>query len=226
MDNETKILFNRLIEEVEKLNSPDWWVIVFTAINTIAVVVIAFMQIKIQIQQTKLQKRQTEAQEFELYKRFALIIKEIHFEAKFVMFDVSHYLMNKIMLLPENNIWRQKVKKCIELNKHLEDCETDIELKFSKGFVDINAYKWVLMSMSQFSSMFESLLLGNKVVITNLTIIIIEKPYIDSVNQISQCVDNTYRDEFAYRLLNFLNAKDSINEDETMLKIKNRSKID
>lgn len=226
MDNETKILFNRLIEEVEKLNSPDWWVIVFTAINTIAVVVIAFMQIKIQIQQTKLQKRQTEAQEFELYKRFALIIKEIHFEAKFVMFDVSHYLVNKIMLLPENNIWRQKVKKCIELNKHLEDCETDIELKFSKGFVDINAYKWVLMSMSQFSSMFESLLLENKVVITNLTSIIIEKPYIDSVNQISQCVDNTYRDEFAYRLLNFLNAKDSINEDETMLKIKNRSKID
>lgn len=226
MDNETKILFNRLIEEVEKLNSPDWWIIVFTAINTIAVVVIAFMQIKIQIQQTKLQKRQTEAQEFELYKRFALIIKEIHFEAKFVMFDVSHYLVNKIMLLPENNIWRQKVKKCIELNKHLEDCETDIELKFSKGFVDINAYKWVLMSMSQFSSMFESLLLENKVVITNLTSIIIEKPYIDSVNQISQCVDNTYRDEFAYRLLNFLNAKDSINEDETMLKIKNRSKID
>ena len=226
MDYEIKILLNRLVEEVGKLNSPDWWVIVFTAINTIAVVVIAFMQIKIQIQQTKLQKRQTEAQEFELYKRFALIIKEIHFEAKFVMFDVSHYLVNKIMLLPENNIWRQKVKKCIELNKHLEDCETDIELKFSKGFVDINAYKWVLMSMSQFSSMFESLLLENKVVITNLTSIIIEKPYIDSVNQISQCVDNTYRDEFAYRLLNFLNAKDSINEDETMLKIKNRSKID
>ena len=212
------------------ITNPDWWSVIATFLAAIVATVITYKlgkrQEKLQQQQLELQKRKTEAQEFELYKRFALIIKEIHFEAKFVVFDVSYYLMNKIQLHPESNIWRQKVKKCIELNKHLEDCETDIELKFSKGFVDINAYKWVLMSMSQFSSMFESLLLENKVVITNLTSIIIEKPYIDSVNQISQCVDNTYRDEFAYRLLNFLNAKDSINEDETMLKIKNRSKID
>jgi hypothetical protein len=182
-------------------------------------------QEKLQQQQLELQKRQTEAAEFELYKRLALIIKEIPFEAKFVMFDVNHYLVNRINMHP-NNIWRQRVNKCIDLNQRLDDCTMDIELKFSKGFIDIDAYKWVLMSMSQFSSKFESLLLENKVDTTNNLSIKIEKPYLDFVNLISQRVEETDRNEFAHLLLNFLNAKDGINEDETMSKIKNRSKID
>lgn len=212
------------------ITNPDWWNVIATFTAAIVAAGITYIlgkrQEKLQQQQLELQKRQTEAAEFELYKRLALIIKEIHFEAKFIMFDVTYYLVNKINILPENNIWRQKVKKCIELSKQLEDCETDIELKFSKGFVDIDAYKWVLMSMSQFSSMFESLLLENKVIITNQINIKVDKPYIDSVNRISQRVDEICRDEFAYRLLNFLNANDCVDEDETMAKIKNRSKID
>ena len=212
------------------ITNPDWWNVIATFAAAIVAAGITYIlgkrQEKLQQQQLELQKRQTEAAEFEFYKRLTLIIKEIHFEAKYVMLDVTHYLVNKINILPENNIWRQKVKKCIELSKQLEDCETDIELKFSKGFVDIDAYKWVLMSMSQFSSMFESLLLENKVVITNQISIKVDKPYIDSVNRISQRVDEICRDDFAYKLLNFLNANDCVDEDETMAKIKNRSKID
>ena len=216
MDYETKILLNKLIEAVD---SPDWWIIVITGVNALIMIWLGWNQ-------NKLQKRQTEATEFELYKRLSLIIKEIHFEAKFVMFDVYNYLINNITIQSENNIWRQKVNKCIQLTQQLEDCETDIELKFSKGLINIDAYKWVLMSMSQFSSMFESLLLENKVDHTNQCSIQIQKPYIDSVNKIAQQIDEERRGDFACRLLNFLNALDGINEDETMTKIKNRSKID
>ena len=233
MDYETKIYLEKLIEAVD---SPDWWNVIATFVAAFVAAVITWIfgkrqeklqqqQLKLQEQQNELQKRQTEAAEFELYKRLALIIKEIHFEAKFVMFDVNHYLVNRINMYP-NNIWRQRVNKCIDLNQRLDDCTMDIELKFSKGFIDIDAYKWVLMSMSQFSSKFESLLLENKVDTTNKISIKIEKPYLDFVNLISQRVEETDRNEFAYLLLNFLNAKDCINEDETMSKIKNSSKID
>ena len=213
----------------KNITDPDWWSVIATFVAAFLAAGITYIlgkrQEKLQQQQLELQKRQTEAAEFELYKRLALIIKEIHFEAKFVMFDVNHYLVNRINMHP-NNIWRQRVNKCIDLNQRLDDCTMDIELKFSKGFIDIDAYKWVLMSMSQFSSKFESLLLENKVDTTNNLSIKIEKPYLDFVNLISQRVEETDRNEFAYLLLNFLNAKDGINEDETMSKIKNRSKID
>ena len=220
----------------KNITDPDWWNVIATFVAAFVAAVITWIfgkrqeklqqqQLKLQEQQNELQKRQTEAAEFELYKRLALIIKEIHFEAKFVMFDVNHYLVNRINMYP-NNIWRQRVNKCIDLNQRLDDCTMDIELKFSKGFIDIDAYKWVLMSMSQFSSKFESLLLENKVDTTNKISIKIEKPYLDFVNLISQRVEETDRNEFAYLLLNFLSAKDGINEDETMSKIKNRSKID
>ena len=219
MDYETKIYLEKLIEAVD---SPDWWTIGITSAITI---INAIIMVWLGVNQYKLQKRQTEAAEYKLYKKLAKIIKEIHFEAKFVMFDVSHFMVNKINIIP-NNVWRQKVNKCIDLNQQLEECATDIELKFSKGFIDIDAYKWVLLSMSQFSSMFESLLLDNKVDTTNKISIKLEKPYVDSVNRMSQRIDETYKNEFAYRLLNFLIARDGINEEETMSKIKNRSKID
>lgn len=213
----------------EFIANPEWWNVIATFVAAFVAAVITWIfgkrQEKLQQQQLELQKRQTEVVEYELYKRLALIIKEIHFEAKFVMFDVNHYLVNRINMHP-NNIWRQRVNKCIDLNQRLDDCTMDIELKFSKGLIDIDAYKWVVMSMSQLSSMFESLLLENKVDTTNNLSIKIEKPYLDFVNLISQRVEETDRNEFAYLLLNFLNAKDGINEDGTMSKIKNRSKID
>lgn len=214
----------------EFIANPEWWNVIATFVTAIVAAVITYIfgkrQEKIQQQQLMLQKRQTEVVEYELYKRLAVIIKDIHFEAKFVMLDMNHYFVNKINMLSENNIWRQKVNKCILLYKQLEDCETDLELKFSKGLIDIDAYKWVVMSMSQLSSMFESLLLENKVIQTNQISEQIQKPYIDSVKIIAQRIDTEKRDEFSCLLLNFLNALNGINEDETLLRIKKHSNVD
>ena len=68
MDYETKILFDRLIEAID---SPDWWTIALTIINTIAVIGIAIVQIR-------MQKRQTKLQEHDMYKKLYSLIYSIH----------------------------------------------------------------------------------------------------------------------------------------------------
>ena len=223
MDYETKILLNRLVEAID---SPDWWTIALTIINTIAVIVIAYMQIRMQRQQTNLLKRQTEAQEYELYRNLARIIKEIHFESKFVTFDIFEYLVEHTQILPTNNLWGEKVKKFNDLTRQLENCEIDLELKFTKSLIDIDAYKRALKSMTLLSKLFERLLLENKIAKRNWGMLTIEKPYIESAKKMAVQISKEYQCLFIHYLTDFLNAKDSINEEETMQKIKQRCTID
>ena len=56
MDYESKILLNRLVDEVEKLNSPDWWAIGITVVNALMMVWLAWRQYKLQQRQTKQQE--------------------------------------------------------------------------------------------------------------------------------------------------------------------------
>ena len=223
MDYESKILFNRLIEAVD---SPDGLMIALTIINTIAVVVIAGVQIWMQWQQTKLQKRQTEAQEYELYRKLTCIIKEVHFESKFVLMDIQWYLINQIPIQPGDNHWRIKIKKYNDLYQQLENCRVDIELKFSNGLIDIDAYKLVLTSMIYFSSFFEKILLENKVKKISWGMVTIEKPYFESLKKIAKHISEEHQGPFVHYLSDFLNANDGINEEETMQKIKERCIID
>lgn len=224
MDYESKILFNRLIEAID---SPDGLTIALTIINTIAVVVIAGVQIWMQWQQTKLQKRQTEAQEYELYRKLACIIKETHFESKFVLSDIQWYLINQTPIQPGDNHWRMKVKKYNDLYQQLENCRVDIELKFSKSLIDIEAYNKVLTTMIYFSSLFEKILLNNKVKKSNMGMMTFKKPYHESVKKIAQKhISEEYQGPFVHYLSDFLNADDCINEEETIQKIKGRCIID
>ena len=71
MDYESKILLNRLVDEVEKLNSPDWWVIGITVVNALIMAWLGWRQYKLQQQQTKIQ-------EHEVYKSLYSLINSIH----------------------------------------------------------------------------------------------------------------------------------------------------
>ena len=71
MDYESKILLNRLVDEVEKLNSPDWWVIGITVVNALVVAWLAWRQYQ-------LQKQQVKFQEYEIYKELFLFVKDIY----------------------------------------------------------------------------------------------------------------------------------------------------
>ena len=71
MDYESEILLNRLVEEVEKLNEPDWWVIGITIVNAAFMAWLGWRQYKLQQQQTKIQ-------EHEVYKSLYSLINSIH----------------------------------------------------------------------------------------------------------------------------------------------------
>ena len=81
MDYETKILLNRLVDEVEKLNSPDWWVIGITVVNALVVAWLAWRQYQ-------LQKQQVKFQEYEMYKELYLFVKDIY--------DISNSFLSNI----------------------------------------------------------------------------------------------------------------------------------
>ena len=51
------------------ITNPDWWIVLFTLTSTIAVIVIAVVQ-------TRIQKQQAKAQEYELYKELYVIIQD------------------------------------------------------------------------------------------------------------------------------------------------------
>jgi DNA polymerase elongation subunit (family B) len=219
MDYETKILLNRLVDEVEKLNSPDWWIIGITVVNALIMAWLGWRQYK-------LQQRQTGALEDDLYRKLAHTIKEIHYEVKNVMYEFYYYLNNQIPILENYDYWSLTIKKFNELRHQLEDYEIDVELKFpKKDFVNIESYKSTVTSTILFCNLCKSLFLENKITKV-IPCIEMEKPYEESVRKLSCYVAEDDRLHFYYSLLAFLLAKDSINEEETILKIKKRSKID
>ncbi|MBQ8735954.1 MAG: hypothetical protein IJY75_08300 [Bacteroidaceae bacterium] len=76
MDYEIKILLNRLAEEVEKLNSPDWWIIGITVVNALIMIWLGWRQDKLQQRQTELQKQQILQQEYEIYSQLYKLVKK------------------------------------------------------------------------------------------------------------------------------------------------------
>ena len=101
------------------ITNPDWWVVFFTAISTIAVIIIAVMQIKLQRQQTELQKRQTEAQDYEVRKRLYSLLKNANRE-------IDYYLENLGAALYESryNADKEYLQRWqITLNKLIKDLQ-------------------------------------------------------------------------------------------------------
>lgn len=129
------------------ITNPDWWVVFFTAISTIAVIIIAVMQIKLQRQQTELQKRQTEAQDYEVRKRLYSLLKNANRE-------IDYYLENLGAALYESRYnadkeylqrWQTTLNKLIN---DLQESYVDYELKFSKETFDKRGYLDILLRMS------------------------------------------------------------------------------
>lgn len=130
------------------ITNPDWWVVFFTAISTIAVIVIAVVQIKLQIQQTRLQKRQAEAQEYEIYKRLYILLSNANNEIDYFLDKLgyalyeSHYNADKEYL----QRWQTSIDKML---KDLMEGYVDYELKLSKETFDKEGYLNILSIMSR-----------------------------------------------------------------------------
>ena len=144
MDYETKILLNKLVEAID---SPDWWAIGITAFNALIMAWLAWRQVKLQRQQTQLQEQQIRQQEYEIYNRLYKLVKNVDAE-------IDRYLdeiIDSLGVIPwkraKDGFLQRKFDYFLELRNELEQNALDFEIKFSKEFFNLGAYRSILAVM-------------------------------------------------------------------------------
>lgn len=162
MTDETKILFDRLIEAI---NSPDWWTIGITSI--IALINAGFLiwlgwkqynlqqqqnkiqeyQTELQKQQTEAQQRQTEALEYEIYRRLYVLLSKANAEIEGFICNILDSFWEANYNIDKDYLCRKK-SEIDKLKEDLKEGYIDYELKFSKDVLDIEGYINILCVMS------------------------------------------------------------------------------
>ena len=115
------------------ITNPDWWIVLFTAISTIAVIVIAVVQIRIQRQQIKVQ-------EYEIYRKLYHSIKQSNAIINSFVFEVWDTIWPPSYHETDIDKLKQRQQEILSLHKELENNIIDFDLKFSADFFDKNKY--------------------------------------------------------------------------------------
>ena len=144
MDYETKIYLDKLVEAVDKLDSPDWWIIVLTIINIGAFVFVAWTQIKIQKHQTKLQEQQKKAQEYDTYKLLYALIKESNWYIKSFIRSLYSSIIYSRSIEEIRDELEDMQKRLSGMENRLMQQIIDFELKLPNGKTIIKEYQSVL----------------------------------------------------------------------------------
>lgn len=119
----------------------DWWGVILSAISTIAVIAIAYVQIR-------LQKRQTDAQEYEVRKRLYSLLSNANREIDYFLYKLSNAL-DESHYNADNEYLQRWLTFVDNLLKDLRESYVDYELKFSKEVFDKNGYLKILSLMSR-----------------------------------------------------------------------------
>ena len=129
------------------VTDPAWWSVFFTAISTIAVIVIAVVQIR-------LQKRQAKSQEYDLYRRLYSQVFELDFFNKTILLRIVAILISnedkKLRLKLIEDIW----KEYEILSEKFTECTIDMELKQCGEGLDAKYYYDALQASKQVVAMF------------------------------------------------------------------------
>ena len=115
------------------ITNPDWWIVLFTAISTIAVIVIAIVQSRIQRQQIKVQ-------EYEIYRKLYHSIKQSNALIDSFIFEVWDTIWPPSYHKADIDKLKQRQQDILSLHKELENNIIDFDLKFSTEFFDKNKY--------------------------------------------------------------------------------------
>lgn len=172
MTTETQILQ----ELVEAVSRPDWWAIGITAVNAVIVIVLTLwqlclnkrqtqiqerqnelqaQQVKLQEQQnqqqeyqTKLQEQQIRQQEYAIYSQLYKLVQKADVEIDYYLDEITSSLGVIPWKRAEDGFLKLKLDYILELRKELEDNAIDFEIKFTKEFFDLEAYRHILSSMT------------------------------------------------------------------------------
>ena len=194
MDYETKILLNNLVDEVERLNSPDWWTIGITIVNALIMVWLGWRQYKLQQRQTKLQEQQTLQQEYDIYSRLYKLVKNADVEIDHFLDEITDSLGVIPSRKAENGFLKLKLDYVEKLRKELEENAIDFEIKFNKEFFDLEGYRNVFDFMAYN--------------LKSLIMIVDDKKMIyDSFSQMIYDVDGSIEKGKAYYIARHINDK-------------------
>ena len=139
MDYESKILLNNIVVAIEKLDSPDWGMIILTFINIIAFLYVAYTQ-------NKILKRQTKMQEHDMYKNLYSLIYYIHDMGDSVICNIAIVLKNYCCGYDKEfciKYLEKKQKGIDDLTQKFYDHKIDLELKAkiqNKEFISYESY--------------------------------------------------------------------------------------
>lgn len=156
MDYESKILINKLIEAIE---SPDGWTIALTIINTIAVIVIAIMQIRIQWQQTKMQ-------EHDMYKDLYSLLSSIHGIGNSTIHNIAIVLKEYCCNIDKEfciKYLEKRKQEIDELSLKLSEHKIDLELKTNIRNIEYINYESFLWAASYLIDDFVFLMKDNEI---------------------------------------------------------------
>ncbi len=149
MDYKTTTLLTKLIEAIEKLDSPDWWSTGATILAAIVASIITFVlgkrqnklhqqQLELQEQQNKLQKQQIMLQKqqnaiqcYEIYKNTQQVFASINFFARFLLPDILHYLKHDYRPNADIHLIEQMSDQIAAYNQELDDRIIDVDIHLS-----------------------------------------------------------------------------------------------
>ena len=117
------------------------WTIILTAINTIAVVIIAIVQIRIQYRQSKMQ-------EYELYKDLYSLVNDIHHNVNCTIHHIANILIKYKQYEYHIAFLKDFKEEISNLSKKLSEHKNDLELKSSITNWEYNNYELILDSMT------------------------------------------------------------------------------
>ena len=233
MDYETKILLHRLVEEVEKLNSPDWWIIGITVVNALIMAWLGWRQYKLQQKQTKQQEQQILQEEYDIYSKLYKLVKRADVEIDYFLDEI----IEKIALIScEKTVHiflQQKQDYLEQLRNDLEQNSINFEIKFSKEFFDLNGYRNILGFMVYNLKSLVKMIDDKKMVFIKTYSQIIDSVD-DSIEKgkayyIAQHIkDEQYKVIIGSNLLSFVERRNKLreNSNDILAKIRERCKIE
>ena len=212
MDNESKILIEKLIEAID---SPDWWIIILTIINIIAFIFVAITQIK-------LQKQQVQQQEYAIYRQMYINIDNIDTFAQTFLQKIVAVLSSEFGNNERVVQVRELFKEAYSLNDSFTECTFDIELKQCGNAIDVGCYYGVLSEIKRLSKTLEFFLETNKMDI-HYSKIEYNTDNTTLINIITNCCnDKQFQEILKSRLLECVDAINKLKTSSIKEEIKKR----
>lgn len=117
----------------EFITNPDWWIVMLTAISTIAVIAIAVVQIRIQ-------RHQTKVQEYELYKELYIVIQDADWIIKGFIVSIYRRIKSCKNIEELQDNLEEEQKHLYKINGRIEQRMVDFNLKTTDGKLCILQY--------------------------------------------------------------------------------------